>query len=370
MAPVDDHVQHRPGYQTALPVAGAAVTVVGGSGPALGHVAALRDAGADVTVVAAEVTAAVVDLAERGLLTWHARDFDADRDLAGTRLVVAATGDPEHDRAVAARCRARDVWCVTPPDAAARRRPARGEVTLVGAGPGDPGLLTLAGRDALRAADVVVTDRLVPLAALRDLAPDAEVVDVGKVPRGRATPQHEINRLLVEHALAGRRVVRFKGGDSFLFGRGGEELAACAAAGVPTSVVPGVTSALAVPALAGIPVTHRGLTQGVSVVSGHVPPGDERSSVDYAALAHSGTTIVLLMAVATLPAITRALQDAGLAPDTPAATVADGSLTHQRAVRGTLADIAERVAASGVGPPAVTVIGAVAGFDPAPGGAP
>jgi uroporphyrin-III C-methyltransferase len=352
------------GYHVTLTVAGAAVTVVGASGAALGHIAALRDAGARVTVVATEVTAAVVDLAERGLLTWHARDFDADLDLPGTRLVVAATGDAARDGCVAARCQAHDVWCVTPAPAVTRPRPARGEVTLVGAGPGDPGLLTLAGRAALRAADVVVTDRLVPLAALRELAPHAEVVDVGKVPRGRATPQHEINRLLVEHALAGRRVVRFKGGDSFLFGRGGEELAACAAAGVPTSVVPGVSSALAVPALAGIPVTHRGLTQGVSVVSGHVPPGDERSSVNYAALARSGTTIVLLMAVATLPDIARALLAAGLPTDTPAATVADGSLTHQRVVRGTLADIAERVAASGVKPPAVTVIGAVAGFDP------
>ena len=157
---------------------------------------------------------------------------------------------------------------------------AGGRVVLVGGGPGDPGLLTVAGLAALREADVIVTDRLAPLAALAEARPGTEVIDVSKIPRGATTSQDEINRLLVEHALAGRTVVRFKGGDNFVFGRGGEELEACAAAGVPVRVIPGVTSAIAGPALAGIPVTHKRLNQGFTVISGHVPPGDPRSTLD------------------------------------------------------------------------------------------
>lgn len=211
----------------------------------------------------------------------------------------------------------------------------------------------------------MVTDRLAPLAALTGTRPDALILDVGKVPHGSGTSQEEINRLLIEHAQAGRNVVRLKGGDSFVFGRGGEEWQACVAAGVGVRVVPGVTSALAVLAAAGIPATHRGLNQGFTVVSGHVPPDDPQSTVNYAALARSGTDLVLLMAVATLPAITKSLLDAGLAPGTPAVTIADGTLTSQRVVRATVATIAERVAATGIMAPAVTVIGAVAGFNPA-----
>ncbi len=158
--------------------------------------------------------------------------------------------------------------------------------------------------------------------------------------------------------------MRLKGGDSFLFGRGGEEMIACSEAGVPVSVIPGVTSAFSVPACAGIPVTHRGLTQGVTVVSGHVPPGDEASTVDYAALARFGTTLVFLMAVSTLPAITEALLRHGMSPETAAVTVADGTLAQQRAIRSTLSGIADLVVAEGIKPPAITVIGAVADFDP------
>ena len=163
-----------------------------------------------------------------------------------------------------------------------------GVVTLVGGGPGDPGLVTVAGRDAIAAADVILTDRLVPQAALAWARPDAEIIDVAKVPGGRSTDQDEINRLLIEHAKAGNDVVRFKGGDSFVFGRGGEELLACADAGIEARVIPGVSSAIAVPAIAGIPVTHRGLTQAFTVVSGHVPPGHPDSTVDWAALARAG----------------------------------------------------------------------------------
>lgn len=237
--------------------------------------------------------------------------------------------------------------------------PVTGRVILVGGGPGDPGLLTVAGRDALAAADVVVTDRLAPLAAIDRYAPDAEVVNVGKIPRGPFTPQERINELLLEHARAGRTVVRLKGGDGYLFGRGGEEWLECTAAGVPVEVVPGVSSAFAVPALAGIPVTHRGLSQGVAVVSGHVAPDDPRSEVDWPALATSGLTIVILMGVATLEPIARALVDAGLDPATPAASIADGAGPDQRVVHAPLSGIADAADAAAVAPPAITVIGDV-----------
>ncbi|MET1038125.1 MAG: uroporphyrinogen-III C-methyltransferase [Aeromicrobium sp.] len=235
-----------------------------------------------------------------------------------------------------------------------------GSVTLVGGGPGDPGLVTVAGRAAIESADVIVTDRLAPLSALAWARPDVEIIDVAKIPGGRSTSQDDINQLLVEHAKAGQHVVRFKGGDNFVFGRGSEELLACLDVGIETRVVPGVTSAIAAPALAGIPVTHRGLTQGFTVISGHVPPGHPDSSLDYPSLARSGTTIVVLMGVRTLGAICTALQAAGLDPTTPAAVVADGSLPSQRVVRATLATIDAAASAAGLGAPAVAVIGAVA----------
>lgn len=243
-----------------------------------------------------------------------------------------------------------------------------GRVLLVGAGPGDPGLLTLAARDALAAADVVVTDRLVPLAAIDEHAPQAEVVHVGKIPRGAFTPQERIHELLLEHARAGRTVVRLKGGDGYLFGRGGEEWQTCTDAGIPVEVVPGVSSALAVPALAGIPATHRGLSQGVAVVSGHVTPDDPRSEVDWAGLATSGLTIVVLMGVATLGTIAEALLAAGLPDDTPAATIADGATPQQRVVRAPLTGIAAAADEGGIAPPAITVIGpVVAALEESPG---
>ncbi|WP_111766315.1 uroporphyrinogen-III C-methyltransferase [Nakamurella deserti] len=353
------------GFPATLPVAGRAVVVAGGGPAAWPSILALRAAGAAVTVIAPEVSAAVGDLAERGLIRWRA-GTPGPADLAGAWLVVAATGDPAADLAVAASAEDARLFCLPGSELVEAAAPSGaapgGRVVLVGGGPGDPGLLTVAGLAALREADVIVTDRLAPLAALAEARPGTQVIDVSKIPRGATTPQDEINRLLVEHALAGRTVVRFKGGDNFVFGRGGEELEACATAGVPVRVIPGVTSSIAGPALAGIPVTHKRLNQGFTVVSGHVPPGDPRSMLDWPALARSGTDLVLLMAVATLPAITVALTAAGMPADTPAATVADAGLTGQRTVRGTVATIAGLIAAAGITSPAVTVIGAVAGF--------
>ncbi|QQS01574.1 MAG: uroporphyrinogen-III C-methyltransferase [Austwickia sp.] len=240
-----------------------------------------------------------------------------------------------------------------------------GTVTLVGGGPGDPGLITVQGLHAIRQADVLVYDRLAPLECLAEARPSAELVDVGKIPRGRQTPQERINEILVAEAAAGKRVVRLKGGDAFVFGRGGEEWQACTAAGVPVHVVPGVTSAVAIPELAGIPVTHRSLTQGFTVVSGHVPPGDPRGTVDWAALARARTTLVILMGVKYLPEIVAALREAGLDDGTPAAVIASHlqagghTAAADQVLRGELADIAALSAGAGIEPPAVVVIGSV-----------
>lgn len=238
-----------------------------------------------------------------------------------------------------------------------------GRVTLVGGGPGDPGLLTVAGLDALRSADVVLYDHLAPVASLAECRPGAVLIEVGKIPGARTTSQHRINELLVEHARAGRHVVRFKGGDPFVFGRGGEEVQACAEAGLQVTVVPGVSSAIAGAALAGIPVTHRGLVQAFTVVSGHVPPTHPGSTTDWAALARAGHTIVVLMGVTHLGAICTELIGQGLAPHTPAATIADAAMPGMRVLRGTIATLGEQASAAGITPPAVTVIGEVAALD-------
>lgn len=233
-----------------------------------------------------------------------------------------------------------------------------GSVVLVGGGPGDEGLMTVAGRAAVEQADVLLVDHLAPIGALAWARPDAEIVDVSKLPRAAFTPQERINELLILHARAGRRVVRLKGGDGFVFGRGMEELLACSDAGVPVRVVPGVSSSIAVPALAGIPVTHRGLVHGFTVISGHVPPGHPSSTLDYAALVASGTTLVVLMGVANLAAIAEALLAHGMDASTPAAVVARGGHPDQEVFAAGLSDIAD-VAAS-TSPPAIAVIGEVA----------
>lgn len=232
-----------------------------------------------------------------------------------------------------------------------------GRVWLVGGGPGDTGLITARGRTVLAQADVVVIDRLGPRALLHELSPDVEVIDVGKTSGNHPVPQHEINALLVQHALAGRDVVRLKGGDPYVFGRGGEELAACHAAGIEVEVVPGVTSAVSVPAAAGIPVTHRGVARGFSVLTGHDGAADVPGGPDH--------TLVLLMGVTRLAETADALVTADRPADTPVALVEDGFGPRQRVTVGTLADIAERAAAVGVRPPAVIVVGAVVRLSPA-----
>lgn len=221
--------------------------------------------------------------------------------------------------------------------------------------------MTVAGLAAIREADVIVHDRLGALECLSEAKPDAEIINVGKIPRGEFTPQEEINAILVDRARKGLRVTRLKGGDNFVFGRGGEEVLACQAAGVPVRVVPGVTSAVSVPALSGIPVTHRGLTQGFVVVSGHVPPQDPRSQVNWAALAQSHLTLVVLMGVQNLPAIAAELVAQGMAPDTPAAVIADGTTPEEVTLRAPLSQVAD--AAADIRPPAIVVVGDVAALE-------
>lgn len=236
-------------------------------------------------------------------------------------------------------------------------------VALVGAGPGDPALLTLGAVEALREAEVVVYDRLVdPRIVERFTPPECERVYVGKLPDRHTMAQDEINALLVQKALEGKRVVRLKGGDPFVFGRGGEEALALRAAGVPFRVVPGVTSAVAAPAYAGVPVTHRGLASSFAVVTGHEDPAKENEAVDWRKLATAVDTIVLLMGTKTLPRVVELLIEAGRLPETPVAVVQWGTLANQRTVTGTLSDIVARAAEAGVTSPAVTVVGDVAGL--------
>lgn len=227
---------------------------------------------------------------------------------------------------------------------------------LVGAGPGDPELITIKGLRLLREADVVLHDRLLNDELLRDLK--AEIIDVGKAPGRHKLSQEEINELLIKKAREGKVVVRLKGGDPYLFGRGGEEALALREAGIPFEVVPGVTSAIAAPALAGIPVTHRGISTALTVVTGHEEPGKEKE-LDWHALARVGGTLVVLMGVGRIRENTSLLIDGGLSPQTPAALIERGSWPDQRCVRGALGDIAERASSSGVKPPAVLVVGDV-----------
>ncbi|MEU4361808.1 uroporphyrinogen-III C-methyltransferase [Promicromonospora sp. NPDC023987] len=234
---------------------------------------------------------------------------------------------------------------------------ALGRVWLVGGGPGDTGLITARGRSVLAQADVVIVDRLGPRALLDELSPDVEIVDVGKTSGNHPVPQHEINALLIQHAQAGSDVVRLKGGDPYVLGRGGEELSACRAAGIEVEVVPGVTSAVSVPAAAGIPVTHRGVARGFSVLTGHDGAAEVPGGADH--------TLVLLMGVTRLADTAEALVTADRPADTPAAVIEDGYGPGQRVTVGTLATIADRAAEVGVKPPAVIVVGAVVRLSPA-----
>lgn len=235
-------------------------------------------------------------------------------------------------------------------------------VTLVGGGPGDADLITVAGLRALRGAQVVVTDRLAPRELLADLAADVELLDVAKVPRSRSTAQEDINALLVDRARSGKSVVRLKGGDNYVFGRGFEELLALQEADVPVRVIPGLTSSISVPALAGVPVTHRGVVHEFTVVSGHLPPGHAGSLVDWSALAALRGTLVLMMAVENAGAIADALVGGGRPATQPAVVIVDGSLPTERVVRTTLGGLGETIRAEEVAPPAVIVVGEVAGM--------
>ena len=232
-------------------------------------------------------------------------------------------------------------------------------MVLVGGGPGEPELVTVAARHALASADVVVADRLAPRELLDELGSHVELIDVAKLPRGRSASQELINEVIVDRALAGKRVVRFKGGDNFVFGRGYEEIQACAAAGVPVTVVPGLTSAIAVPARVGIPVTHRGVAHDFTVISGHLPPGHPESLVDWPSVAGLRGTVVLLMAVDNAPAIAEVLVDGGRPGTTPVAVIVDGTMPTERTVLTTLSELAGDLAAHEVVPPAIIVVGDV-----------
>jgi uroporphyrin-III C-methyltransferase/precorrin-2 dehydrogenase/sirohydrochlorin ferrochelatase len=390
-------------YLAGLDLAGRRVVVVGGGTVAQRRLPRLVAAGARVELVSPAVTPSVQTLADSGAIVWHERPY-APGDLDGAWYVLCCTSAPEVNATVSADAERLRVFCVRADDGSAGSAvtPATGDhdgllvgvlaggkprrsagvrdallatlragvapdaadkptgVALVGGGPGDPDLITVRGRRLLAQADVVVADRLAPAALLEELPPSVEVVDAAKIPYGRAASQDAINELLVSHARAGRFVVRLKGGDPFVFGRGFEEVLACAAAGVPVTVVPGVTSAFAVPAAADVPVTHRGVAHEVVVVSGHVAPGDPASLVDWPALARLRGTLVLLMAVERIGLFATALATGGRAADTPVTVVQEGTTRGQRVVRSTLDKVADDVAAEGIRPPAVVVIGPVA----------
>ena len=398
--------EQEPNYLVGLNLTGRRVVVIGGGTVAQRRLGLLVASGADVHVVSRALTPAVEGMATAGLLHAELRDY-RHGDLAGAWYAIACTDEPETNAAVVAEAEEHRIFCVradiarlgtavTPATArydgltlgvlaggehrrsAAVRtaflealqsgavlldsEPVAPGVALVGGGPGDPDLITVRGRRLLARADVVVADRLAPPELLAELGPHVEVIDAAKIPYGRAMAQDAINAALIDGAKAGKFVVRLKGGDPYVFGRGYEEIEACVAAGVPVTVVPGITSAIAVPSAAGIPVTHRGVTHEFVVVSGHVAPDHPDSLVDWAALARLQGTLVLLMAVERLEQFATALIDGGRAADTPATVIQEGTLRSQRVVRGDLGSIAARVRADDIRPPAIVVIGTVAGF--------
>jgi uroporphyrin-III C-methyltransferase len=235
----------------------------------------------------------------------------------------------------------------------------RGKVFLIGAGPGDPELMTLKAARALRVADVVLVDDLVSRGCLSHVRSDARVIEVGKRGGCKSTPQAFIEKLCIQHSRAGHTVARLKGGDPFVFGRGGEELEALSAAGVEVEIIPGITAGTAVPATLGIPVTHRELARGVTFVTGHTRDGTEP---DWDALARTGTTLVIYMGLKRLPQITSSLMEAGMKPETPACAIENGTLRHQREVVSTLRELAKDVHKKGIASPAMVVIGEVVRF--------
>ncbi|MGI5483781.1 uroporphyrinogen-III C-methyltransferase [Streptomyces lavendofoliae] len=403
-----ENAEH-PAYPVGLRLTGRRVVVIGGGQVAQRRLPALIAAGADITLVSPSATPSVEAMAEAGEITWTRRRYE-DGDLAGAWYALIAATDPEANARASAEAERNRVWCVRSDDAEAATAwtPATGRsegvtvavltghdprrsaavrdaiveglrdgsiaaphhrsrtpfVALVGGGPGDPDLITVRGRRLLAEADVVVADRLGPRDLLDELPPHVEVIDAAKIPYGRFMAQEAINNALIEHAKAGRSVVRLKGGDPFVFGRGMEEAQALAEAGIACTVVPGISSSISVPGAAGIPVTHRGVAHEFTVVSGHVAPDDPRSLVDWASLAKLTGTLVILMGVDKIGAIAEALMAHGKAPDTPLALVQEGTTASQRRVDATLATVARRVAEEDVRPPAVIVIGPVVAEGP------
>lgn len=391
-----------------LDLTGRQVLVAGGGPVALRRTRAAVAEGALVRVVACEPDPEFAVLAASGEITLERRPVQ-ETDLDAVWLVHACTGTV--DAELARWAHARQVFCVVASDAVrgsartpataevsgvelgvlstgapdparvlsirdhlaaelrhgrADLRPARrdaagpdvllpGEVVLLGGGPGDPALMTVRARTLLAQADVVITDRLGPTTVLTELGDHVRVIPVGKAPGAHQATQAQIHELLIAHALAGHRVARLKGGDPFLFGRGGEEVLACRAAGVPVRVVPGVSSAVAAAESVGIPVTHRGTADRVHVVNGH----GELGATDLAALRDPRVTTSILMGMAGLRRLTDQMLAAGIDPEQPAAVVASASTPQERVVRAPLAELADRCAAAGVGSPAVVLVGAV-----------
>ena len=391
------------GFPLLLDLTGRRVVVVGGGAVATRRARALLAAGAAVEVVAPRIAAELADQP----VTRHERGFEP-ADLDGAWLAVACTDDTDVNALVAASAEERRMFCVRadlaaggsartpailrrdgltvavtggddPRRAVALRdaisvaldvgelpaRPARpaaagGSVALVGGGPGDPELITVRGRRLVAAADVIVVDRLAPRDLLDDLPDHVEVIDCGKSAHRHNLSQDEINTTLVDRARQGKRVVRLKGGDPFVFGRGGEEFLACVAAGIPVTVVPGISSALAAPAAANIPLTHRGVAAEFTVVSGHLDPGRPADSgIDWSGLAAASGTLVLLMSMDRLDLIADELIAHGRDPATPAAAVHRATLSGQTVVRARLDGLAKAVREAGVGAPGVIVVGDV-----------
>jgi uroporphyrin-III C-methyltransferase/precorrin-2 dehydrogenase/sirohydrochlorin ferrochelatase len=400
-------------YLVGLRLAGKKVIVVGGGTVAQRRLPLLIASGADVHVISRAATRAVEVM---GGITLSVREY-RDGDLDGAWYAIAATDDAQVNAAVVDEADRRRIFCVradiavegtavTPatfsyaglsvgvlaggehrrsaairsairealqtgvitlesPESAESPESSdvvRGSVALIGGGPGDPELITVRGRRLLARADVVVADRLAPPELLAELPPHVEVIDAAKIPYGRAMAQDAINQVIIDRARSGSFVVRLKGGDPFVFARGYEEVAACVEAGIPVSVVPGVTSAIAVPALAGVPVTHRAINHEFVVVSGHIAPGHPESLVNWNALAAMSGTIVLLMAVERIELFVDVLLKGGRPADTPVLVVQHGTTSAQQTLRATLVDTPEKIRAEGIRPPAIIVIGSVAAF--------
>lgn len=323
------------------------VLVIGDARASRRSIARYRSAGATVHLVT-EASAASAAKA----VDWP-RSVDGWRGLLSTvDLVVLVDAAPALDRTIAGLATELRLWLTREP--AAATGPV-GHVSLVGGGPGDEGLMTVAAMHALRNADIVYFDRLGPHDRLAEWAPGAEQVDVGKRPGHHAVPQSEIERMLVASALSGQTVVRLKGGDPFVFGRGGEEVLACREAGVPVSIISGVSSAMAAPGVAGIPVTHRDVSRMFTVVSGHAPFTEEQ----LAHLVGLGSTIVVLMGIGTLPQLSAGLARHGMDAAMPVAIIERAFTDSQRTTIASICTVVDSSAKAGIRSPAVIVIGEV-----------